>query len=194
MKRAAFRELWAGPGLPGSPAGGKDVSVAGGPRHNGRKTSGAGSTGNMAAAAAAAASANLNGIPLSPTQVLSMQQAANVGLMPNGYSMNPALLAQSHGMLPKPATAGPGGVLSSKMMLPTGPGVVADDQIAKKSRRLIKNRVAAKECRRKKKQYIRDVEGKIELLEQTNKSLLEEIDELKKKLAAATSVPSIAVN
>ena len=166
LKRASFRDMWSGPGL--TP---KEGSPTSSPRRGVRKTSGSGAVGNVGA---------LANVP--QLQALAMQQA---------YSLNPTLLAQSH-VLPKPVSAGTAGVLAGKLSQVGGGLGGGEDPLAKKSRRLIKNRVAAKECRRKKKEYIRDVELKVENLEQVNKSLLEEIDELKKKLAAATNVPAIS--
>lgn len=45
--------------------------------------------------------------------------------------------------------------------------------------RLIKNREAARECRRKKKEYIKCLENRVAVLENQNKALIEELKSLK---------------
>lgn len=53
----------------------------------------------------------------------------------------------------------------------------------KRQRRLLRNRVAAKECRKKKKKHIQDMEEKIVQLEEENAKLAKEVEELKKQLS-----------
>ncbi|KJE94269.1 hypothetical protein CAOG_04938 [Capsaspora owczarzaki ATCC 30864] len=53
----------------------------------------------------------------------------------------------------------------------------------KKQRRLQKNREAAKECRRKKKEYISTLEDRVKVLEQQNSALTEEVKRLQAALA-----------
>ncbi|KAI8359780.1 hypothetical protein BD560DRAFT_426137 [Blakeslea trispora] len=53
----------------------------------------------------------------------------------------------------------------------------------RRQRRLLRNRVAAKECRKKKKQHIHEMEEKIEKLEKENAKLTKEVEELKAKLS-----------
>lgn len=45
--------------------------------------------------------------------------------------------------------------------------------------RLLKNREAARECRRKKKEYIKCLENRVAVLENQNKALIEELKSLK---------------
>jgi len=45
--------------------------------------------------------------------------------------------------------------------------------------RLMKNREAARECRRKKKEYIKCLENRVAVLENQNKALIEELKKLK---------------
>ncbi|KAI9292730.1 hypothetical protein K502DRAFT_283874, partial [Neoconidiobolus thromboides FSU 785] len=52
----------------------------------------------------------------------------------------------------------------------------------KRQRRLMRNRVAAKECRRKKKLYVEELERKAEMLEIQNQRLNFELKELNAKL------------
>lgn len=55
-------------------------------------------------------------------------------------------------------------------------------EIAKKERRLQKNREAAKECRRKKKEYVKGLEDRLRLVEQQNSSLSIENNKLRVRL------------
>lgn len=45
--------------------------------------------------------------------------------------------------------------------------------------RLLKNREAARECRRKKKEYIKCLENRVAVLENQNKTLIDELKSLK---------------
>ncbi|KAF7722274.1 hypothetical protein EC973_003494 [Apophysomyces ossiformis] len=56
----------------------------------------------------------------------------------------------------------------------------------RRQRRLLRNRVAAKECRKKKKQYIQEMEEKISRLEEENARLHKQIEDLNTKLAMGT--------
>lgn len=60
----------------------------------------------------------------------------------------------------------------------SGP-VVPEDQSRKREIRLQKNREAARECRRKKKEYIKCLENRVAVLENQNKALIEELKSLK---------------
>ncbi|CAJ0769368.1 10046_t:CDS:2, partial [Entrophospora sp. SA101] len=53
--------------------------------------------------------------------------------------------------------------------------------LEKRQRRLYRNRIAAKECRRKKKAYVADLEEKATHLEEENVKLRKELEELKAK-------------
>lgn len=59
----------------------------------------------------------------------------------------------------------------------TGP--ILEDQTRKRELRLLKNREAARECRRKKKEYIKCLENRVAVLENQNKALIEELKSLK---------------
>ncbi|XP_055680506.1 cyclic AMP response element-binding protein B isoform X1 [Lutzomyia longipalpis] len=60
-----------------------------------------------------------------------------------------------------------------------GGPVLAEDQSRKREIRLQKNREAARECRRKKKEYIKCLENRVAVLENQNKALIEELKTLK---------------
>uniref|UniRef100_A0A674NPF9 Activating transcription factor 1 n=1 Tax=Takifugu rubripes TaxID=31033 RepID=A0A674NPF9_TAKRU len=54
-----------------------------------------------------------------------------------------------------------------------------DDPTVKREIRLAKNREAARECRRKKKEYVKCLENRVAVLENQNKTLIEELKTLK---------------
>ncbi|CAH1155929.1 unnamed protein product [Phaedon cochleariae] len=54
-----------------------------------------------------------------------------------------------------------------------------EDQARKREMRLMKNREAARECRRKKKEYIKCLENRVAVLENQNKALIDELKSLK---------------
>uniref|UniRef100_A0AC34Q8W1 BZIP domain-containing protein n=1 Tax=Panagrolaimus sp. JU765 TaxID=591449 RepID=A0AC34Q8W1_9BILA len=54
-----------------------------------------------------------------------------------------------------------------------------DESNRKRQVRLLKNREAAKECRRKKKEYVKCLENRVAVLENQNKALIEELKTLK---------------
>lgn len=58
-------------------------------------------------------------------------------------------------------------------------GPTPEDQTRKREIRLQKNREAARECRRKKKEYIKCLENRVAVLENQNKALIEELKALK---------------
>ncbi|XP_066998053.1 cyclic AMP-responsive element-binding protein 1 isoform X4 [Anabrus simplex] len=60
----------------------------------------------------------------------------------------------------------------------SGP-IIAEDQARKREMRLLKNREAARECRRKKKEYIKCLENRVAVLENQNKALIDELKSLK---------------
>uniref|UniRef100_UPI00398F26C4 cyclic AMP-responsive element-binding protein 1-like isoform X2 n=1 Tax=Pristiophorus japonicus TaxID=55135 RepID=UPI00398F26C4 len=55
----------------------------------------------------------------------------------------------------------------------------AEDATLKREIRLMKNREAARECRRKKKEYVKCLENRVAVLENQNKTLIEELKTLK---------------
>ncbi|XP_052864049.1 cyclic AMP response element-binding protein B-like [Anopheles cruzii] len=52
------------------------------------------------------------------------------------------------------------------------------DQLRNREMRLAKNREVARQCRHKKKEYIKHIENRVALLENQNKALVEELKEL----------------
>jgi len=61
----------------------------------------------------------------------------------------------------------------------SGLGSPQEDTSRKREIRLLKNREAARECRRKKKEYIKCLENRVAVLENQNKALIEELKSLK---------------
>lgn len=57
--------------------------------------------------------------------------------------------------------------------------VVGEETVRKREMRLLKNREAARECRRKKKEYIKCLENRVSVLEAQNKTLIDELKSLK---------------
>ncbi|KAG8230829.1 hypothetical protein J437_LFUL010226 [Ladona fulva] len=56
---------------------------------------------------------------------------------------------------------------------------LAEEAARKRELRLMKNREAARECRRKKKEYIKCLENRVAVLENQNKALIDELKALK---------------
>ncbi|XP_006806417.1 cAMP-responsive element modulator-like isoform X2 [Neolamprologus brichardi] len=93
---------------------------------------------------------------------------------------------------PPPETCAPGDLTGCQLRNPTsslpqgvaGPGAhssqtLLEDALQKRELRLMKNREAARECRRKKKEYVRCLENRVAVLENQNKTLIEELRALK---------------
>ncbi|XP_031471870.1 cAMP-responsive element modulator isoform X1 [Phasianus colchicus] len=59
------------------------------------------------------------------------------------------------------------------------PQQLAEEATRKRELRLMKNREAAKECRRRKKEYIKCLESRVAVLEVQNQKLIEELETLK---------------
>merc|ERR1712227_457455 len=77
------------------------------------------------------------------------------------------------------------------------PGSPPDESSRKREIRLLKNREAARECRRKKKEYIKCLENRVAVLENQNKALIEELKSLKELYTGggyeASPVPKIEI-
>ncbi|XP_042260948.1 cyclic AMP-responsive element-binding protein 1 [Thunnus albacares] len=75
------------------------------------------------------------------------------------------------------STITPGVVMATSPALGTGTGT--EEVTRKREVRLMKNREAARECRRKKKEYVKCLENRVAVLENQNKTLIEELKALK---------------
>eukprot|EP00118_Oscarella_pearsei_P010643 m.66431 g.66431 ORF g.66431 m.66431 type:complete len:298 (+) comp35388_c0_seq2:111-1004(+) len=69
--------------------------------------------------------------------------------------------------------------LAAQVLQSPNPQQLAEDSARKREMRLMKNREAAKECRRKKKEYVKCLENRVAVLEQQNKTLIDELKALK---------------
>ncbi|XP_054436942.1 cAMP-responsive element modulator isoform X2 [Pteronotus mesoamericanus] len=79
-----------------------------------------------------------------------------------------------------PATALPQGVvMAASPGSLHSPQQLAEEATRKRELRLMKNREAAKECRRRKKEYVKCLESRVAVLEVQNKKLIEELETLK---------------
>ncbi|XP_070711661.1 cyclic AMP-responsive element-binding protein 1-like [Pempheris klunzingeri] len=75
------------------------------------------------------------------------------------------------------STITPGVVMATSPALGGGGGT--EEVTRKREVRLMKNREAARECRRKKKEYVKCLENRVAVLENQNKTLIEELKALK---------------
>lgn len=93
----------------------------------------------------------------------------------------PAGALQSDGGLHTLSVSGPGsgGAIVQYATNQDAQFYVPEDQTRKRELRLLKNREAARECRRKKKEYIKCLENRVAVLENQNKALIEELKSLK---------------
>ncbi|XP_045685285.1 cyclic AMP-dependent transcription factor ATF-1 isoform X1 [Phyllostomus hastatus] len=77
------------------------------------------------------------------------------------------------------ATSLPQTVVMTSPVTLTSQTTKTDDPQLKREIRLMKNREAARECRRKKKEYVKCLENRVAVLENQNKTLIEELKTLK---------------
>nr|XP_029134789.1 cyclic AMP-responsive element-binding protein 1-like isoform X3 [Labrus bergylta] len=77
----------------------------------------------------------------------------------------------------------PTSTITSGVVMATSPalgsGGGTEEVTRKREVRLMKNREAARECRRKKKEYVKCLENRVAVLENQNKTLIEELKALK---------------
>ncbi|CAG9531509.1 unnamed protein product [Cercopithifilaria johnstoni] len=152
-----------------------------------------------AAAAAAAASRASTSAPKNP-QELSQTAGSSSGPVPGMLPVNAKVLglktisANSDGQQQQYVAPNQGTsqdwqstVMSGYTSSPSPLGMAggsrtateSDDSTRKRQVRLLKNREAAKECRRKKKEYVKCLENRVAVLENQNKALIEELKTLK---------------
>jgi hypothetical protein len=86
------------------------------------------------------------------------------------YQITPSASSLGQGVV----MATTGSTVASTVVSPVG-----EEATRKRELRLLKNREAARECRRKKKDYIKCLENRVALLENQNKTLIEELKSLK---------------
>ncbi|XP_006871298.1 PREDICTED: cAMP-responsive element modulator isoform X7 [Chrysochloris asiatica] len=97
----------------------------------------------------------------------------------------PSHMAAATGDMPTYQIRAPTTALPQGVVMATSPGSLhspqqlAEEATRKRELRLMKNREAARECRRKKKEYVKCLENRVAVLENQNKTLIEELKALK---------------
>ncbi|NXF61993.1 CREM protein, partial [Ciccaba nigrolineata] len=96
-----------------------------------------------------------------------------------------ACLSTATGDMPAYQIRTPTTTLPQGVVMAASPGTLhspqqlTEEATRKRELRLMKNREAAKECRRRKKEYIKCLESRVAVLEVQNKKLIEELETLK---------------
>ncbi|XP_074261393.1 cAMP-responsive element modulator isoform X27 [Saimiri boliviensis] len=97
----------------------------------------------------------------------------------------PSHMAAATGDMPTYQIRAPATGLPQGVVMAASPGSLhspqqlAEEATRKRELRLMKNREAARECRRKKKEYVKCLENRVAVLENQNKTLIEELKALK---------------
>ncbi|XP_049741009.1 cAMP-responsive element modulator isoform X3 [Elephas maximus indicus] len=102
-----------------------------------------------------------------PIMAVTGEETAATGDMPT-YQIRAPTTALPQGVV---MAASPGSLHN--------PQQLAEEATRKRELRLMKNREAARECRRKKKEYVKCLENRVAVLENQNKTLIEELKALK---------------
>ncbi|KAH8038716.1 hypothetical protein HPB51_002860 [Rhipicephalus microplus] len=106
-------------------------------------------------------------------QTLTMTNAVTVSAADlQAYQIRTTGTGGSSQALAQSVVMGPAPSLQTQQSL-------AEEASRKRELRLLKNRDAAKECRRKKKEYIKCLENRVAVLENQNKALIDELKSLK---------------
>ncbi|XP_065342207.1 cyclic AMP-responsive element-binding protein 1 isoform X2 [Cloeon dipterum] len=123
-------------------------------------------------------SSNIHVIPAGAIQISSGQgDGMHTLTMTNATSAGGAIVQYAQGQegqqffVPVVAQNSSGTMQSAQQM--------AEEAARKRELRLLKNREAARECRRKKKEYIKCLENRVAVLENQNKALIDELKSLK---------------
>ncbi|XP_006888989.1 PREDICTED: cAMP-responsive element modulator isoform X11 [Elephantulus edwardii] len=101
------------------------------------------------------------------TELAPSHMAAATGDMPT-YQIRASTTALPQGV-----------VMTASLVGLHSPQQLAEEAIHTRRLRLMKNREAARECRRKKKEYVKCLENRVAVLEHQNKTLIEELKALK---------------
>uniref|UniRef100_A0A3Q3Q7Q7 BZIP domain-containing protein n=1 Tax=Monopterus albus TaxID=43700 RepID=A0A3Q3Q7Q7_MONAL len=117
-----------------------------------------------------------------------LQYAAQPGEAPQQFYIQggQVLLQAATGDMPAYQLRSPNSSLAQNIVMAASPGTMqspssqhAEEITRKREVRLMKNREAARECRRKKKEYVKCLENRVAVLENQNKTLIEELKALK---------------
>ncbi|XP_037314937.2 cAMP-responsive element modulator isoform X1 [Pungitius pungitius] len=117
-----------------------------------------------------------------------LQCAAQPGDSPQQFYIQggQVLVQAATGDIPTYQLRSPNSGLAHSIVMAASPGSMqnppqhhSEDITRKREVRLMKNREAARECRRKKKEYVKCLENRVAVLENQNKTLIEELKALK---------------
>ncbi|XP_041659258.1 cAMP-responsive element modulator [Cheilinus undulatus] len=117
-----------------------------------------------------------------------LQCAAQPGDSPQQFYIQggQVLIQAATGDIPAYQLRSPNSGLAQSIVMAASPGSMqspssqhAEEITRKREVRLMKNREAARECRRKKKEYVKCLENRVAVLENQNKTLIEELKALK---------------
>ncbi|XP_071347049.1 cAMP-responsive element modulator-like isoform X1 [Trachinotus anak] len=117
-----------------------------------------------------------------------LQCAAQPGDAPQQFYIQggQVLIQAATGDIPAYQLRSPNSGLAQSIVMAASPGTMqnpssqhAEEITRKREVRLMKNREAARECRRKKKEYVKCLENRVAVLENQNKTLIEELKALK---------------
>jgi len=109
----------------------------------------------------------------------------------HGVGGVPGMSPPTNGIVPYSTTdSGPAFFVPSMSSIggSSGLGSPPDESSRKREIRLLKNREAARECRRKKKEYIKCLENRVAVLENQNKALIEELKSLKELYTGGSKI------
>ncbi|KFP29512.1 Cyclic AMP-dependent transcription factor ATF-1 [Colius striatus] len=121
-------------------------------------------------------SPSADGVP--GLQTLTMTNAGGTFLVPALPAASGDM--QTYQIRTTPTTTSlPQAVVMTSPVTLTSQTSKTDDPQLKREIRLMKNREAARECRRKKKEYVKCLENRVAVLENQNKTLIEELKTLK---------------
>ncbi|XP_046882709.1 cAMP-responsive element modulator-like isoform X2 [Hypomesus transpacificus] len=116
-----------------------------------------------------------------------LQYATQPGDSPQQFYMQggQVVIQAATGDMPAYQLRSPSSGLPQGLVMASSPGslhsppVHTEEVTRKREVRLMKNREAARECRRKKKEYVKCLENRVAVLENQNKTLIEELKALK---------------
>ncbi|XP_039999159.1 cAMP-responsive element modulator isoform X1 [Xiphias gladius] len=117
-----------------------------------------------------------------------VQCAAQPGDSPQQFYIQggQVFIQAATGDIPAYQLRSPNSGLAQSIVMAASPGSIqspssqhAEEITRKREVRLMKNREAARECRRKKKEYVKCLENRVAVLENQNKTLIEELKALK---------------
>uniref|UniRef100_A0A8C2UXH0 cAMP-responsive element modulator n=1 Tax=Chinchilla lanigera TaxID=34839 RepID=A0A8C2UXH0_CHILA len=125
-----------------------------------------------------------------PSNITTMAVPTSIYQTSTGQYNEETELAPSHmaaatGDMPAYQIRAPATALPQGVVMAASPGTLhspqqlAEEATRKRELRLMKNREAARECRRKKKEYVKCLENRVAVLENQNKTLIEELKALK---------------